>query len=83
MTSTEVMRQACGRHIGYIPQTVWEHATAPLCWGFAIKLQKIPGKLTAYFKRELIKEARKAKFCDAAGLYYLELTDGTFIEVEY
>ena len=77
------MRHDCGRHIGYIPQTMWDHATAPLCWEFATKLKKVPGKLTAYFKRELIKEARKAKFCDAAGLYYLELTDGTFVEVEY
>jgi len=83
MTSTEVLRQSAGRHIGYVPQNMWDHPTAHVCWEIAKKLRTVPGKLTAYFKRELIKEARKANYGDRAGTYYLELVDGTFLEIEY
>lgn len=82
MTTEEVLRTSAGRHIGYQPMSIWQHATNPFCWEQATALRKIPGKITAFFHRHLITEVRKVA-TDPAGLYFLKLTDGTFLEVEY
>ena len=83
MKTGEVLRSTAGRHIGYMPQSIWEHSSEPLCWSIAGKLRIIPSKISAYFNRELLAEVRKAKTVPEPGLYYFKLTDGTFLEVEY
>lgn len=83
MKAKDVLRKTADFHRGFMPISIWEHDTYPFCWNIAKTLRKIPHKISAYFKRDMITEVRKAKTTDHAGHYYLKLTDGTFLEVEY
>lgn len=66
-----------------MPVSIFEHKTAPVLLDWTIKLQIVPSKISAYFKRELIEEVFKQIGCCRVGVYYIKLTDGSFLEVEY
>lgn len=86
MIAEDVMKKELkGPYTGYMPVKVYEHKTVPFAWEGCRELLKVPHKITYFFKRKLIVEVRKSFHeKDPRDNYYLlQLTDGTYLEVEY
>ena len=86
MTVEDILRRKCGRHVGYMPQSV-----GPTSWrpeeleSMFRRLKSVPSKISAYFERSRISAVFKSNHMRSPiDNYYLILaTDGTVFHVEY
>lgn len=80
----EVLRKAADNRQGYMPTAFWRQKSTPFCWDIARPLHKRPHKITAYFHKDMITEVRKINGSPTTSdTYFLKLTDGSYLEVEY
>lgn len=79
----DILRESAGRRCGYSPQSVGPTSLDPD--GLLERLKRIPSKITAYFRRELIASVYKSDYCrDPRDEYYIIVTtDGTRFHVDY
>jgi len=54
METEDILRKNFGMHIGYMPTTICKFWGDPKELNFYRKLERIPGKITAYFHRDKI-----------------------------
>lgn len=87
MEIEDIARKKIGHHIGYMPQYIcfsgWT-LKGIIEAGF-LRLLRVPRKISAYYKRALIKNVYKSNcYKNPLDDYYLiESTDGTIFEVQY
>jgi len=69
---------------GNLPTRFFRHMTKPQCWDMASRLRKKPQKISAYFEKVVISEARKLRgSVSSPDIFFLKLTDGSYLEIEY
>ena len=85
MKVKEILRQTPGRHIGYQIRTICYTAFTEKDLDMFRRLQRVPGKISAYLHRDKIKAVYKSDcFQDPLDDYYLVLaTNGTLFHVTY
>ncbi len=74
-----------GQYTGYFPTGIWQSDKKPATWENCRKLKRIPKKISYFFDKTKIMEVRKSNcYKNPLDNYYLiELSYGTYLEVEY
>ena len=87
MIAEDILLKHPGRHTGYMPQVVSISTLTEVdikSDGYP-RLKSIPGKISAYFDRKLIKKAWKSDHARKRedNFYLLLTTDNTIFLIEY
>ncbi len=82
---SRLLRKHPNNRVGFMPQTIYDIAGMPLGWEEMEPLQRIPGKISCYFEKSLIKEIRRFRINNdySKNQYFMKLSDDTFVEVLY
>ena len=90
MTTKDILRPTADHRVGFSINTISETSLDPKGCEFLRKLWRIPHKITAYLRRELIKEVYKTTMDRGSYIrrldteyYIIVATDGTFFHVDY
>ena len=86
MKTEDILRDNAGSHIGYMLSSISRTSFDPAKDTGAKPMCKIPGKITAYLRRDKIAEVFKCVFSNRRGFadyYIVRAIDGTLFHIEY
>jgi len=86
MKIEDILRDNAGSYIGGVLSSISRTSFDPAKDTGAKPMRKIPGKITAYLRRDKIAQVYKCVFSNNRGIadyYIVRATDGTLFHVEY
>lgn len=82
-TNALLLKHPTRVHRGYALQALYALSGAPLGWDGMVRMQRVPGKLTAVIDRAQVAEVRHFRATGPRFQYFVKAVNGHFFELEF